>query len=157
MKKNITALILFSLFLTGCTPAGDVTTQIIEETKPVETNVENNGVKTEEVPVQKVEQKVSAEVLLAQCLTDNGVKLYTSRTCPHCTNQKALFKDGLEFLISIDCLNKEGTGWTDECKNNEINVVPTWIFSNGDILSGETSLETLAQKAGCEYKTEAPQ
>lgn len=150
MKKILILLFLVFIFavnFSGCVPAAsksissdDLKNQLVTD-KPV---VEN---KTDTTPTQTE----SAEVKLAKCLTSKGVKLYTSRTCPHCADQKALFKDGLEYLPNIDCLKPDASGWSNVCTAAGIKAVPTWIYANGDLLTGTTALNILAEKAGCEY------
>ena len=129
--------------------------KIVEETKPadasktVDTSPEKN---VESQPSAEV-PTTSPEVLLAKCLKEKGVKLYTSSTCSHCTRQKALFNEGVGFLPNIECLAIDG--WSQECKNAGIDAVPSWIFANGEKLTGETALASLAEKSGCDYAPEA--
>jgi hypothetical protein len=107
---------------------------------------EADAVKNTTAPVIAQE---SAEAKLAKCMTEKGAKLYTASTCPHCKVQKELFKDGLKYLDNTEC--KAMDGWAQACIDNEINSVPTWIFADGQRLSGSTPLEALAAKTGCEY------
>lgn len=159
------------IVLAGCVPVASQSDNIINEEveeeiqQPEEAEAEikpeaelksEPEAEPETEPVQPIENSAAAatpspEVLLAQCLTNKGVKLYTSRTCPHCTTQKSLFKDGVEFLINVDCLNYMGTAWISECTDNKIEAVPTWLLASGEKLRGLTALDVLAQKTGCVY------
>lgn len=91
----------------------------------------------------------SAEVILAQCLTATGAKLYTASWCGHCQNQKAAFLDGLEYLDHTDCAVDEG--WAPVCKDAGIEAVPTWVFADGTTKAGNTPLVDLAARAECTY------
>jgi hypothetical protein len=92
----------------------------------------------------------SAEVVLAQCLTANGAKLYTASWCGHCQNQKAAFLDGVEYIDHTECAVDDG--WAKECKDAEIESVPTWVFADGTTKSGNTPLADLADRADCIYE-----
>jgi len=92
----------------------------------------------------------SAEVILAQCLTANGVKLYTASWCGHCKNQKAAFGDGLQYLTNVECAVNDG--WAQECKDAGVESVPTWVFADGYKKSGNTPLATLAELGDCVYE-----
>jgi hypothetical protein len=137
MKKTLSLLFLVSIFVvnfSGCVPAA------------------SKSFKSDDLKNQLItDKKESAEVKLAKCMTQKGIKLYTSRTCPHCTTQKEMFKDGLEYLSNTDCLKPDGSGWSDVCTVAGIEAVPTWIFVNADKVTGTTALNILAEKAGCEY------
>jgi len=111
---------------------------------------DNVKVDVKESTVSEINNNESAEVKLAKCLTEKGVELYTSSTCPHCKDQKELFKDGLQFLINNECLAMDG--WSQDCIDKEIKYVPTWIFADGQMTTGTTPLEKLAEKTGCEYQ-----
>lgn len=91
----------------------------------------------------------SKEVVLAKCLTEQGVKLYTASWCGHCKVQKELFADGLEYLDNTECA--EGDGWAQACDDANITSVPTWVLADGTIQKGTTQLADLAEMAGCTY------
>jgi len=97
------------------------------------------------------EDGLSAEALLAKCLTEKGAKLYTASWCGHCKNQKAAFGDGLEYLDNTECA--ADNGWAEECSLAGVKAVPTWIFSDGEQKTGNTPLPTLADLSGCTYTT----
>jgi len=91
----------------------------------------------------------SAKIALAKCLNDKGVKLYTAKWCGHCQKQKKEFGQGVEYLNNTDCA-KDG-GWSDVCKDANITAVPTWVYADGTVKTGETALEALAKANGCTY------
>lgn len=78
----------------------------------------------------------------AKCLTEKEVMIYTSPTCSHCQNQKALFWDSWQYINDIDCLANPNQCWN-------IKSVPNRVI-NGENILGEQSLESLSQKSGCE-------
>ncbi len=84
----------------------------------------------------------------AQCLTDSGATMYGAWWCSHCENQKELFGSSFDNVNYIECSTAART-MNQTCSDAGIEGYPTWRFSDGSQLSGEQSLETLAQKSGC--------
>ncbi len=80
----------------------------------------------------------------AKCLTDKGMKLYFSGSCPWCQKQKELFTDSFQYLVATDCLESN-----EECEEKQISGVPTWILPNGEKSPGFKELERLAELSGC--------
>jgi len=87
----------------------------------------------------------SPKAELAQCLTQNGVKMYGAYWCGHCANQKALFGNAFEYVDYVECTDEQAT-----CQAAGITGYPTWII-NGQKYPGEQSLERLAELSGCTY------
>ena len=85
----------------------------------------------------------------AQCLTDNGVKMFWAYWCPHCLNQKELFGNSWEKVNYIECSLPGGQGQTAFCEQQGITGYPTWEFGDGTRVAGEISLEELSGKSGC--------
>ena len=85
----------------------------------------------------------------AQCLKSSGVEFYGTFWCSHCQNQKKLFGSSKQYLPYIECSTPDGTGQLQVCKDKGIEGYPTWIFKDGSRLSGELSLQTLAEKTNC--------
>jgi len=85
----------------------------------------------------------------AQCLSDAGAIFYGAYWCPHCQSQKAAF-DNSRALPYIECSTPNGQGQTPVCIEQKIDGYPTWEFADGSRLSGEQTLETLAENTGCE-------
>lgn len=93
----------------------------------------------------------------AQCLGPKGATFYGAFWCPHCVNQKALFGASKEFLPYVECSTPDRNGQLQVCKDKGINGYPTWEFAGGERVSGEVSLETLAEKTGCVLPSAAPE
>lgn len=89
----------------------------------------------------------------SMCLADKGAKFYGAFWCPHCQAQKKMFENS-QKLPYVECSTPDTKGQTDICKEQKVESYPTWIFSNGERISGEISLETLAEKTGCELPVE---
>lgn len=85
----------------------------------------------------------------AQCLTDSGTVFYGAFWCPHCQNQKKMFGSSAKLLPYVECSTVDGKGKNQICVDKQIDGYPTWIFPDGSRLSGEISLEVLAEKSAC--------
>ncbi len=85
----------------------------------------------------------------AQCITDNGAKMWGAWWCPHCSKQKALFEGAFDKINYVECSAPGTRTMTQQCKEDGIKGFPTWQFADGSRVSGEQSLETLAEKTGC--------
>lgn len=79
----------------------------------------------------------------AQCMTAKGVKMYGADTCPHCQEQKKLFKGSFGYVNYIEC-NRD----PQECQKNEIQAYPTWEI-DGKKTQGRKSLSELSELSGC--------
>lgn len=86
----------------------------------------------------------------AQCLTDKDTKMYGAWWCPHCANQKKLFEGAFDKVLYIECSAPGSKAMNQNCKNADIKGYPTWEFADGSRLSGERSLDELAEKSKCE-------
>lgn len=86
----------------------------------------------------------------AQCLTDKGVKMYGAWWCPHCTNQKELFGTAFSKVNYTECSAPNSQSMNQTCTDAGITGFPTWEFSDASRVSGEQTLQSLADKAGCE-------
>ncbi len=93
---------------------------------------------------------------LAQCLTDSGAVFYGAFWCPHCAQQKALFGKSENLLPYVECSTPDGNSQLQICADKQIKSYPTWKFADGTELTGEVSLDTLAQKSGCDTTTGTP-
>lgn len=85
----------------------------------------------------------------ATCIKDSGAIFYGAFWCPHCHNQKALFGTAERFLPYVECSNPDGKSQNETCNDAGVESYPTWVFPNGEKLTGEISLETLAAKTSC--------
>lgn len=89
---------------------------------------------------------------LAQCLTDQGVKMYGAYWCPHCQKQKKLFGKAFSKVDYVECaVPGNPQSQVPACKDAGITGYPTWVFPSGDRLSGEQPLADLAAKASCTW------
>lgn len=165
MKKLTVFLLVFTLFAAGC----DVEEQPEIETEQPELEIEVEPEPETEEEVLESEPETasgevpegsavvepqenldfSPEVALAKCLTDKGVKLYTSPWCGYCQLQKEAFRDGVRYLNEIDCSAMDG--WSIACKEAGITAVPAWVFPDGTTKTGATPLEQLAELTECSY------
>jgi len=93
----------------------------------------------------------------AQCLNDSGAVFYGAFWCPHCQNQKALFGKSEKLLNYVECSTADGRGQLAVCRDKNITGYPTWEFADGSRLSGEVSLETLAEKTECSLEKDRAQ
>lgn len=86
----------------------------------------------------------------AQCIQDNGGRVYTASWCPNCEAQLAMFGSAARNLNNKECSIPGGPNDLELCKGDDITAVPTWEKADGERFSGVTSLETLAETFGCE-------
>lgn len=96
------------------------------------------------------------EAAFAQCLKDKGVIFYGAFWCPHCRSQKELFGAAQKLLPYVECSTLDGNGQLPICREKGITGYPTWEFADGSRLSGEQSIETLAEKSGCVFDGAVP-
>lgn len=89
----------------------------------------------------------------ASCLKDKGVLFYGAFWCPHCQKQKTIFGNAADQLPYVECSTPDGQGQTQVCIDKNIHGYPTWIFPDKTQLTGEISLQTLADKSSCALPT----
>lgn len=85
----------------------------------------------------------------ALCLKDKGVIFYGAFWCPHCQNQKRMFGSSARLLPYVECSTPDGKEKLPICVEKLIQNYPTWEFADGTRLTGERSLQELAEKSGC--------
>jgi hypothetical protein len=85
----------------------------------------------------------------AQCLEDSGTKFYGAFWCPHCQNQKKMFGSSAKLIPYVECSTVDGKGKNQICIDEKIEGYPTWVFPDLSRLSGEISLQVLAEKSSC--------
>lgn len=86
----------------------------------------------------------------AQCLKDEGAVFYGAFWCPHCQATKGLFGRSAKLLPYVECSTADGQGQTQACADKGISNYPTWEFADGSRLTGERTLQELAEKTGCQ-------
>jgi len=89
---------------------------------------------------------------LAKCLAAKNVRMYGAYWCVHCQTQKKAFGNSWQYIEYIECSLPGGKGQTEECNEAGIKGYPTWDLGKGERLSGEVSIEQLAEKSGCSAK-----
>ena len=87
----------------------------------------------------------------ARCLSDRNVKMYGAWWCPHCQEQKELFKAAFEYAPYIECgVKGDARAETQVCKDADIKHFPTWQFPpTGERVERVFSLEELSDRTGC--------
>ena len=98
------------------------------------------------------QSKISAQAnsfagRLAQHLTVTNAKMYGAYWCSHCLNQKSKFGEAKKLIPYIECDAKGENPQTALCQEKGIKGFPTWEI-NGKMLSGERSLDELADASG---------
>lgn len=84
----------------------------------------------------------------AQCLADSGAKFYGAFWCPHCQEQKEMFKKSTK-LPYIECSTPDGENQIQMCTDEEIKSYPTWKFADGSVGAGVLQFAELSEKTGC--------
>ena len=84
---------------------------------------------------------------LAQHLTVTNAKMYGAYWCPHCLDQKKRFGEAKKLIPYIECDAKGENPQPALCQEKGIKGFPTWEI-NGKMLSGERSLDELADASG---------
>ena len=84
----------------------------------------------------------------AICLKEKGAVFYGAFWCSHCNNQKILFGSSKDLMPYVECSTPD-MQQNEICKDKKIEGYPTWEFADGTRLTGEVSLEMLAQKTSC--------
>lgn len=85
----------------------------------------------------------------AQCLTNSGAKYYGAFWCPNCQNQRALFGRSYKYVPYTECSTPDGQGQLQVCRDAGVTAYPTWIFADGEKVTGTQSLEALSEKTSC--------
>lgn len=95
------------------------------------------------------ENKPSKYDGLAQCINKSGTTFYGAFWCPHCKATKALFGTAAQYLPYHECSTPDGKGELQECIDAGVKGYPTWVFPDGTRITGEQTLESLAEKTNC--------
>jgi hypothetical protein len=98
---------------------------------------------------QRVRRESSLQaVRLAQRLSQQGAYMAGTYWCPHTSRQKELFGRTAWQLEYVECASAGYQGNAKLCAQLQIQGYPTWVFPDGKLLSGERSLEALAEAVG---------
>lgn len=79
----------------------------------------------------------------AQCLTEKGIVMYGTDTCPACKSQKALFGSSFQYVNYTNCLDNY-----DFCVGKGISSIPSWDI-NGQFSVGVQTIQQLSELSGC--------
>jgi thiol-disulfide isomerase/thioredoxin len=85
----------------------------------------------------------------AQCLTQKGVIFYGAFWCPHCQATKRMFGSSARLLPYHECSTPDGKGQLQACTDAQVQSYPTWVFPDGNRLTGEHTLEEISTASGC--------
>ncbi len=91
-------------------------------------------------------------VEFAKALQQAGVRFFGADWCPFCTEQKALFQDGAQFLPFIEMSNPDRTRNATAISEN-VTTYPTWEFGNGSRVTGVQTLQQLSTLSGVAIPT----
>jgi len=83
----------------------------------------------------------------ATCLNDKGAVMYGASWCPHCQEQKEMFKEAFGKISYVECSVEEA-----RCTQENITGLPTWKFSDGSMREGVVPFTELEYKTGCTLK-----
>ncbi len=90
---------------------------------------------------------------LAKCLTEKGVKMYSSFLCGVCAAVRKDFEDSFQYVEEIECHPRGENPQTELCLSKDVQRTPTWtIEQDGKEIKREVgylSPEDLAEFAGC--------
>lgn len=86
---------------------------------------------------------------VAQCINNSGAKFYGAFWCPHCQATKAIFGKSAKLLPYIECSTPDGKSQLPICTEKEIKGYPTWVFADSTRLTGEQTMQALAEKTNC--------
>jgi hypothetical protein len=85
----------------------------------------------------------------ADCLRESGALMYGAYWCPHCAEQKAMFKGSKDKIPYVECSLPNRAGQTQVCKDAGITSYPTWDFKDVGAIRGKLTLDELSQVSGC--------
>ena len=92
--------------------------------------------------------------LLAQCLTEKGVNMYSSFRCGVCARTRAMFSDSFQYINEIECHPEGKDSQWQFCLEKGIEGTPTWIFEPDMVEQkrrvGFMSIEELREFSGCD-------
>ena len=88
---------------------------------------------------------------LATRLAASGAAFYGASWCPHCQQQKAMFGASADRLPYVECSpGGPEAPVAGACLDAGVKVYPTWVFVNGERLTGLQSTSDLARQVGYE-------
>lgn len=97
----------------------------------------------------KAKERRAARASFASCIKDSGAIFYGAFWCPHCQNQKKLFKESAKLLPYFECSTPDGQSMLSVCQEAGIKGYPTWMYSNGTTSSGEQTFSEISAATSC--------
>jgi hypothetical protein len=86
----------------------------------------------------------------AKCLAAHQAKMYGLYWCPHCAEQKEMFRAAFRYVPYQECALKEKPGeMAPQCKAAGVKLFPSWQFGSNAPIEGVFSLDELSDKTGC--------
>lgn len=102
------------------------------------------------------EEKLNLDAF-AQCITDNGFKMYGSMTCSACASTKKFLGSSFQYIDYVECHPRGPNPQTDLCLKMDIFDTPDWTLEeDGEVIkrsSGYLRLKDLAEFTGCSLPT----
>jgi len=80
-----------------------------------------------------------------RCLNQNGMVMYGQPGCPACSQQKQLLGAAYSQIKVVNCPSQPA-----ECQQVGVRTTPSWAKNGVMAIPGGTSLDYLAQVAGCQ-------
>ncbi len=84
----------------------------------------------------------------AKCITEKGAIFYGSFQCTHCTTQKNLFGNSMQYVNYVEC-GPLGGPQTLACQQAGIDSYPSWIIGNKKY-EGVQQFSRLAELTECQ-------
>jgi uncharacterized membrane protein len=92
---------------------------------------------------------------VAQCLTENGVAMYGSFTCPKCKKQARSFGDAYPFVDYVECHPQGPDAEPERCVALDIVRTPTWVQIRDGVeerrFEGAHPPEKIGEFFGCPF------
>ncbi len=85
----------------------------------------------------------------AKCLATKQVKMYGAYWCPHCADQKEMFRSSFQYVPYVECGIPGSRDEAPVCKDAGVKHFPTWQFADGERQEGAQALPSLGTRTGC--------
>ena len=85
----------------------------------------------------------------AYATTSYGFAMYGAYWCPHCADQKEMFRSSFQYVPYVECGVPGSRDEAPVCKDAGVKHFPTWQFGDGERREGTQTLQALQSKTGC--------
>jgi hypothetical protein len=85
----------------------------------------------------------------ARCLATKQATMYGAYWCPHCADQKEMFRSSFQYVPYVECGVPGSRDEAPVCKDAGVKHFPTWQFGDGERREGTQTLQALQSKTGC--------